>query len=63
MNDRMRVSVGDVELVLSNLQKVLFPAAGYSKLTADGTGGVSVNANGNSVRSVSSVRRMMSEGV
>jgi bifunctional non-homologous end joining protein LigD len=31
MSDRMKVRVGDVELVLSNLQKVLYPAAGFTK--------------------------------
>lgn len=31
MNDRMRVRVDDVELELSNLQKVLYPAAGFTK--------------------------------
>src|SRR5919112_1282881 len=33
MNDRtsVRVRVDDVELVLSNLQKVLYPAAGFTK--------------------------------
>ncbi|GAA0917202.1 non-homologous end-joining DNA ligase [Virgisporangium aurantiacum] len=31
MNDRVRVRVDEVELELSNLQKVLYPAAGFTK--------------------------------